>query len=344
MDSSDPETGAEQNPDPDPRRVEALRRRLNEALLEVENGEYFRSRIHGWLAYRDDADVQMPETLASRLTVPFDFTRPENAADVSTLDAFVLAYHAAESLCRQMLALIDGSGPDGLPLIELSLLKAGQAFNDRLSMLRELPDAELTKALDYLFLPTELQEQWRDEPEGRIARIQQYLRLWFRALARYASEWRNPYNSAKHGLAVGARPTQFSFYTDGEAPAAPVLLMDGPTLRTVEHEDLRDNDGRLVKGPDGKRVVRWLWVYRAVDPEELIAQVIVTADLLDWLRAIATWRLLGRDVRVVGRTEPLPLDLSRPTSPGRRFRIPLGAVPLQPEEADALLAVTDDDE
>jgi hypothetical protein len=34
-------------------------------------------------------------------------------------------------------------------------------------------------------------------------------------------------------------------------------------------------------------------MYRAIDPDELIAQTIVTADLLDWLRAIAGARLMG---------------------------------------------------
>ncbi|AXG14815.1 hypothetical protein [Intrasporangium calvum] len=142
MDGADPDTGTQQATDP---RADALRTRLNDALLEVENGEYFRSRVHGWIAYRDDADVQLPESVSSRLTSPFNFARPENAADVSTLDAFVLAYHAAESLCRQILALIDGSGPTGLPLIALSELKAGPAFNDRLSRLADLPDADLSQ-------------------------------------------------------------------------------------------------------------------------------------------------------------------------------------------------------
>ena len=31
-------------------RVTALRQRLNEALFEVNHGEYFRARVHGWVA------------------------------------------------------------------------------------------------------------------------------------------------------------------------------------------------------------------------------------------------------------------------------------------------------
>lgn len=333
----DPGTGTQQTTDP---RAEALRNPLNDALLEVENGEYFRSRVHGWVAYRDDADVQLPESVASRLTTPFSFARPENAADVSTLDAFVLAYHAAESLCRQILALLEGGGPTGLPLIALSELKAGPAFNDRLARLAGLRDADLSELLDYLFLPTEIQETWPDDLPT-IASVQEYLRLWVRALARYIAEWRNPYNAAKHGLAVGARPTQFSFVTEGAIPQQALMLMDGPTLRTVEHEQVRDSQGMPVKGPHGKKLVRWSWVYRAVDPEELIAQAIVTADLLDWLRNIAVIRLQGRPGPVTYRSEPKPLDIQRRTSPGIRFRFDLAAVPLPPEEADALLSGMD---
>ena len=61
--------------------MDVLRNRLNEALLGVENGGYFRSRVHGWLAYRDDADVQLPAAVSSRLTSPFSFARPSNASD-----------------------------------------------------------------------------------------------------------------------------------------------------------------------------------------------------------------------------------------------------------------------
>ncbi|AXG14818.1 hypothetical protein [Intrasporangium calvum] len=199
---------------------------------------------------------------------------------------------------------------------------------------------ERHQLLDYLFLPTEIQEAWPDEPPT-MSSVQQYLRLWVRALARYIAEWRNPYNAAKHGLAVGARPTQFSFVTEDGTPQQALRLMDGPTLRTVEHEQVRDSQGVPVKGPDGKRVVRWSWVYRAVDPEELIAQAIVTADLLDWLRNIAVTRLLGRPVPVTYRSEPKPLDIQRRTTPGIRFRLDLAALPLPPEEADALLSGMD---
>ena len=321
-------------------RVESVRHRLNEALLEADNGEYFRSRVHGLLAYRADAAVELPEGVASRLSSSFSFERPAGAADVSTLDAFVLAYHAAESLCRQVLALIEGSGPLGSPLVTLTKLKAGRAFNNQLSRLVDLPDEELSRLLDYLFLPVEVKQDWGDETLT-IASVQDFVRLWVRWLAHFVDEWRNPYNAAKHGLAVVARPGQLSFMTEGSSPSRAVTLMDGPILETVEHETITDAEGNAAKGPDGRHLVRWFWVYRAVDPDELIAQTIVTADLLDWLRTVAVVRLLKQGRHLRFRAEPKPLDLRRRTSPGVRFRIPLDAVPLPPEAAEELLASTD---
>lgn len=202
----------------------------------------------------------------------------------------------------------------------------------------KLSDPQLTELLDFLFLPRELKEEWQTAPPS-IESVQKYLRSWCRALGKFVSEWRNAYNSAKHGLAVGARPVQFTFLGTGDSPATPVDLMNGPVLRTVEYEPVRDADRKPVKDADGQRLIRWFWMYRAVDPDELIAQAIVTADLLDWLRAIARARLLrqvGTPIHV--RSEPMPLDIRRRTSPGLSFRMDLAALPLPPDEAAAVLS------
>ena len=100
---------------------------------------------------------------------------------------------------------------------------------------------------------------------------------------------------------------------------------------------------KALRGPDGQRVIRWFWVYRAVDPDELIAQTIVTADLLDWLRTVAVVRLLGQG-HISFRAEPKPLDLRRRTSPGVQFRIDLAAVPMPRAQADELLSETRPDQ
>ena len=343
MSSQDPADETPQPSDPDPRDAE-LRQHLNEAFIEVNHGEYFRSRIRGWVAYRSDVDVRLPDEIAERLTSPFGFQRDEEAGDIATLDAFVIAYQAAESYWRYLLALYDGSGPAGVPLMAMAELEAGRGFNDRVSAVVKLPDPKLTELLDFLFLPPEVKDAWRTAPPS-LESVQEYLRLWCRTLGRFVSEWRNPYNSAKHGLAVGARPTQFTAFASGGSPAEPVDLMDGPVLRTVEHVTVRDVAGKHVKDADRKTLIRWFWMHRAVDPAELIAQAIVTADLMDWLRAIARTRLLrvgGARFRV--RSAPKPAEIRRRTAPGQSFRIPLAALPLPPDEAAALMSRLEQEE
>jgi hypothetical protein len=196
---------------------------------------------------------------------------------------------------------------------------------------------KLVGHLDYLFLPAEVKQGWGANEIVTIGGVQDFVCQWVRSLARFVTEWRNPYNAAKHGLAVGARPAHFSFMPQESPTASAVTLMEGPTLRTVEHETVTDGDGNTVKGPDGRRLQRWFWVYRSVDPDELIAQTIVTADLLDWMRNVATVRLLKQGRHLAFRSAPMPLDLRRRTSPGIRFRISLDAVPLPPEEAAVVL-------
>ena len=260
--------------------MSALRQRLNEALFEVNHGEYFRARVHGWIAYVQDVDVELPAGVAERISTRFEFARDQDSADLATVDAFVIAYHAAETFWRYVFAVLDGSGPVRAPLLSMAGLKAGKTFNDRITTYVELSDGEVDELLAFAFLPPEVAANWEGEPT--LEAVREYLVLWWRALARYATEWRNAYNAAKHGLAVGVRPVQFAFLSaDGSGP--PVNLMNGPVMRTLEHEFLFDADGRKVKDPaTGQHALRWFWMYRAIDPDELIAQTIVTPLLVGY--------------------------------------------------------------
>lgn len=319
-------------------RVTALRQRLNEALFEVNHGEYFRARIHGWVAYVQDVDVELPAGVADRLSTRFEFPRDENAADLAIVDAFVIAYHAAETFWRYLFAVLDGSGPVRAPLLSMAGLKAGRTFNDRITTYLGLKSGDVQKLLNFAFLPPEVEASWEGEPV--LEDVRAYLELWWRALARYATEWRNAYNAAKHGLAVGVRPMQLVFIDAEEGVGPPVDLMNGPVMRTLEHEFVVDADGRRIKdAATGQHALKWFWMYRAVDSDELIAQAIVTADLLDWLRAIAAARLLGRTGTPLHvRDEPKPQTLKRRATMGTSFRIDLAAVPLPPEEAAEIIA------
>jgi hypothetical protein len=324
------------SPDVDPR-VTALRQQLNEALFEVNHGEYFRSRIHGWVAYVADVDVVLPIGVAERLGTQFNLERDADAGDIASVDAFLIAYHAAETFWRYLFANLDGSGPSHSPLMSMAGLKAGKTFNDRVDTFRNLGLDDIDTLLNFAFLPPETMGAWEGEPT--LEEVRTYLTSWWRALGRFVAEWRNAYNAAKHGLAVGVKPVQLSFLR-AEGGGAPVDFMNGPVMRTLEHEVVTDTAGRRVKDPaTGQYALRWFWMYRAIDPHELIAQTIVTADLLDWLRAIAASRLLGRTGTPVHvRDEPKPLTLKRKSAPGISFRLDLAAIPLPPDEAAEVLA------
>jgi hypothetical protein len=335
------DTAPDSGPGAEDPRVVALRHRLNEALFEVNHGAYFRARVHGWVAYVDDVNVQLPQGVADRLGTRFDFDLDGDTGDLAAVDAFVMAYHAAETFWRYLFAVLDGSGPSRAPLMEMAGLKAGPAFNKRIEKCVALDNDDIDEVLAFAFLPPEFVATWDGEPT--LEELREYLTLWWRALGRYVSEWRNAYNAAKHGLAVGVRPVQLAFLAaDGGRP--PVDVMNGPVMRTLEHEGIVGENGKWAKDPDtGKPLQRWFWMYRAIDPDELIAQTIVTADLLDWLRAISAARLLGRTGTAVHlRDEPKPLTLKKRTAPGISMRLDLSAVPLPPEDAARVMAMMDD--
>lgn len=325
-------------------RVAAFRDRLNQSFVDVNHGEYFRSRIHGWAAYRADSDVALPGGVSERLTTTFMFDRDDDAEHIATLDAFVIAYHAAETYWRYIIALCDGGGPRGAPAIAMHELRTGPEFNDRVSKIAGLSNTHLDELINYVFLPPEFTDEWPSQPPS-VDEVRTYLSVWCRELGRFVKEWRNAYNAAKHGLAVDSRPTQLTAVVGSDPPTGKVDLFNGPTLRTLETEPILDENGKTRKGADKKPLKSWFWVYRAIDPEQFIAQAIITADLLDWLRAIAKARMLQAvPVRILVRSEPRPLDLRRPGAPGRVIRFPLEAEPLPPEAAAEVMRAAGLDE
>lgn len=106
---------------PDERELDVLRR-LNEFYISASLGDYFRGRVHGWLALHAWREVELPEELLERLgredagarIVPSRST-PEQLA----IDAFAMAYHVSETYCRQLLAVLNGSGSQTSPAIAL---------------------------------------------------------------------------------------------------------------------------------------------------------------------------------------------------------------------------------
>lgn len=170
--------------------------------------------------------------------------------------------------------------------------------------------------VDFAFLPPEVREGMSDED---VDSYRTFLRRWTRHHVRRLESWKSPNNSFKHGLAATAPATQMAFVPEpvDEAPTAHPF-MDGPVLHTLEHEALKRNDGSKFE--------KLSWWHRALDPIELIADVLTTAEILDWLKAIARSRLLHQPVMIPLKNGPLPIDLRKPGPPGISFRLDIGAV------------------
>lgn len=313
-------------------RLQTLQRQLNEAFLHVNHGEYIRSRVHGWVAYVNDVEAELPRGVSERLGTRFSFDRSADSYDAAAVDAFVIAYHAAETFWRFLFALLDGSGPNGAPLIAMSGLQTNRTFNRRVSAFKELERKKIEKLVRYLFTPPQVESAWSGEPA--LSDVHEYLIAWWRHLATFVTNWRNAYNAAKHGLAATVQPTQLSFVSSDGQPTA-VDLMNGPVMRTLEHESVVAPDGTKIKDrATGQTQLRWFWVHRAIEPDELIAQAIVTADLLDALRKVARVRLLGgRGAWIQFRDAPLPRSMRRRATLGEVLRMPVTAHALPPDEA-----------
>lgn len=310
---------------PDEREMELLGR-LHRFYLSAGLGHYFRGRVHGWLALHSGLEVELPAELLARLgreggsarLVPSVQT-PEQLA----VDAFAMAYHVSETFCRQLLAVLNGAGPRSSPALALKSLPTGRSFTESLEALVET-EARLNDIADFVFLPPEVRANL---PEETVVAQRTLVRHWIRHHVRRLEEWKNPNNAFKHGLAATAPITQMAFVSEPEDEGATAYtLMHGPVLHTLEHEDVRLGDGSKFK--------KLSWWHRAVDPMELVADVLTTADLLDWLLSVARGRLLGEPVMVPVMIGPLPSDLRTPGPPGISFRLDFEALPMALADED----------
>jgi hypothetical protein len=319
---------------PDEREAEVLGR-LNEFYVSASLGDYFRGRAHGWLSLHRGSEVELPAELVERLGREGASARiapSRTTPDQLAIDAFAMAYHASETYCRQLLAVLNGNGPRTSPAIALKFIPTGRSFSRALAAIVET-DERLGSVVDFAFLPPEVREGMSQED---MDAHRTFLRQWSRHHVRRLESWKNPNNAFKHGLAATAPPTRMTFVSDlVDETATPHTFMDGPVLHTLEHE--------VLKGGDGSKHHKLSWWHRALDPMELIADVLVTAEILDWLNAIARGRLLRTPVMVPLKSGPLPLDLRKPGPPGISFRLDLGATsaPLGKDEIERIAALLD---
>lgn len=339
-------------------------RRISEAFLGAHPGRYFRTRAIRWAQTADqpaDSDAPTwPATTAGGQVRErlggHDYVE-DRRADVqatTTLEAFMLAHHAGESLMRHFLALLSATtNPVPVPWLEMVTLQEGREFRRRLKALLDASDTPLDEAIEALFVPPELAAIIRQETDRSsrqapdasadapdiaedgdeaVAATIRFCRVWLRHFARRFLEAGNGYNAAKHGLSTVAGYSQLAFHPDPDAWEGPgplpegQVILEGPEIRTIEHDGARGDQRR------------WFSVTRHVDPPGLIAHTLIAADLLDWLWEIERARKLRTPAAVPVRSGPLPKDVihGHYRSWGH-LRLPLGVLPLEGPARDATL-------
>jgi hypothetical protein len=132
--------------------------------------------VHGpWIAYVQDVDVELPVGVAERISTRFEFARDEDAANLATVDAFVIAYHAVETFWRYVCAVLDGSGPVRAPLLSMAGLKAGKTFNDRITTHHELSDNEVDELLSVTYQASARHQSTRySRTASRVGSLSQF--------------------------------------------------------------------------------------------------------------------------------------------------------------------------
>lgn len=329
---------------PDDDRVSTVARQLNEAFFEASPAEHFRARA-GMLADLGDqlALEQQEATGSGAFTADLLARLPGYQAGAQaglggrdeekaalTVEAFMLAHHAGESLLRHFLAQYD-SDTTRPPWLLMSA--RNRDFRARVSRLSDLPPEKLEPVVAWAFGGD---RQQLEQGAGKAA-VDAYLShaaSWLRHCASWHVQTSNGYNAAKHGLSSLPSHVRVSFFAEpGNADDEPpttgpteVPMLAGAVLTTLEHEGTGNAQ-------------RWYEVTRAVDPAGLVAVVLVLAELLD-------------DVWQVGRARHLgvPAELALVSGPNLQtimaghhlewstFKRPIAALPLPPEEAQATLA------
>lgn len=317
----------------DSSRGERVAAELNEDFLTSQLGRYFRSRALAWmvepdLEEDDDGDFTWPESEAAsevrrRLGSTYAPGAVGQATSVRTIAAFMLAHHAAESVLRHFLALLDAREKNSVAWLELARLQGSREFRNRLTSFRN--ESALSNDAVALFIPPELHQVMDGGeigPELRPKAIE-FCRAWLRHFAWFHLDSSPGYNAAKHGLSLVAGSSQISFLVDEDSwegtgdPPGEVVFLRGQELRTLEYEWRGD-----------ERV--WLRASRYVDPAGLIAWTLIASELLDWLWAVERARVNQVETAVPVYWQPLPREtIEEWTKSWGRLGMPLGVLPMQ---------------
>jgi hypothetical protein len=313
--------------------VRALAERLNRDVYERSPAEHFRARADMVTAFADGtAAAAQPGTFTqaviSRLpdwsAAADDGSGIEAAQLAVTVEAFMLAHHAAESLLQQLFAHLDAR-PQSPTWLVLSLWDS--KFKGRVANLRDkVDDEELRRIAGWALLGDAEQLSAQAAAADIEARLSHVAR-WLREAAEFHLHTGGGYNAAKHGLsAVPAfRHVSFVRSDEGRPVAPPIELFAGAALLSLE-----------TNGKARERT--WQQVARLVDGPGLVAMTLVLADLMDSLWQVGRARALGVPAEVSLIAGPSPSDL-RAGHSGEwgEIRLPLMTPPKMSDEASGAL-------
>lgn len=317
--------------------VRQLAQRLDREYYERSPAAHFRARATMISAFADgvaaasapgaftqDVLARLPEWSSDETSDGSDAV--EAAQLAVTVEAFMLAHHAAESLLQQLFAHLDAR-PQAPIWFVLSVWDA--KFKDRVARLRDdLSDDALRDIVNWAFLGDGEQltaTAGHDAVEARIA----HAIGWVRQAADFHLDTGGGYNAAKHGLSAipALRHVSFVRSEQGQPVGAPIELFRGAALLSLESQ-----------GKTKQR--KWFQVARLVDAAGLVAMTLVLSDLLDSLWQVGRARQLGEPAVVSLIATPSFGDLiAGRTEQWGEVRLPFMAPPKMSDEVThALLA------
>lgn len=283
--------------------------RLNEEFFAASPADHFRLRASVLMQFGDgeflsgSGDGDFTRDVLNRLPgsslgrEPVDPARQKAALTVET---FMLAHHAGESLLRNYLALLD-TRESGSPWLALSQLQSGPRFKTCLQGIIEpsgLDDLHAGVSFCFLGDRASVVHQVGEEETSRTV---SWVASWLKHFARFYLDTSNGYNSAKHGLSSLPGHKLVSFSVTGDAGPEDVPLLRGASLETLEYK---------TKGKGAEKQQYWYRMLRTVDPAGLLAFVIVAADLLDALWTIGRTHHLGGSCPIQMFDGPTPADVT----------------------------------
>jgi hypothetical protein len=232
-----------------------------------------------------------------------------------SLESEQLSHHACETLLRLFLA---HRHIPSVPWVEMTALTSFAKFKALVEEIRTMPPESLVRDVTQVFLGQPGAEDTIVACEG--------VTTFMRIAAGHLLDHSRLYNSVKHGLAIQAQASAISF---GETLDSLTTLAEGPALRTLERESVKESDGSSRTAwylKDTWIDIRWnMWVAE------------LATSCIESLWRIARWRYLG--------TEPDELKLIttdivdaiqtghlRRRSNGVVFRHSISALPIAPED------------